>query len=285
MQLKVNSCFWLLLAGFWLMHCPAKAENLVPSGDFEDETLAGQWAPPDQVSQTKEDRVSGDSALCYKGQTWAVSPELAGVDPQQSYVLQVFMKDSKGDLTVLLGLQLFDENGEQISSFSVAPIPGTEAVLLKGASEGDKVLHVEGNPWEPIPQTATAVAFDAKEDLSDLPNPRTAAIERIVAGNAGSFEVNLSSPLAQSYPAGTRVRQHRYADFPVMSFEPGKDWEAHRFEIGGVSEPGNIEQGKFWHGTRYVRPAFAGLIRGAASMASEEPIELLVDDLSLIRVD
>lgn len=267
---------------------PVQAESMVPSGDFEDEALAQQWARPGFVSQTQEESVTGDSSLRFHRMTWATAPELVQIDPQQSFVLRVFSKEPTVKLAseyhpidLYIGLRLFDENQKSIGAYDVAPIPDTETVLAQKVSEGDTTLHLKGAPWKGTYAVPTAVAFDAKEDLSDLPNHQTVEIKDISAGNGkGEFEVSLGSPLEMSFPIGTRVRRHRYADFPVFTAKPGPDWEEHIFSVGGVSEPGVIEKGKFWYGTCYVRPSIGVLFPRDESVNSETPLDLLIDDVT-----
>jgi hypothetical protein len=293
MKIGINFPFQFLLAGFWLTQlCPAVAENLVPSGDFENPASAIQWARPDMAIRTEEEHATGIASLRFRTRSWATSPELVEVDPERSYVLRVFIKEAKQKeasgshpLTVFVGLRLLDENEKELSPYSVSAVPNTDAILSRDASEGDKVLHIEGNLWKNVPKGLNAIVFDAKEDRSDIPNNQSAGIAEITAGNGGAFEVHLKGKLSKGYPAGTRVRQHRYADFPVIKVAPEANWEAHVHEIGSVSRLGVIEAGKFWPGVRYVRPSIGVFILDAPSVPSSQPVDLLIDDVTFTCVD
>jgi len=292
LKAQISPILPLLVVGV-LMFGPtlAWAENLVPSGDFEDYALAGQWAPANVAGPTEEEHVTGASSLRLKQRGWITAPERVLIDPKQSYVLRAFIKEPSVKLNekycalgVQIGLRIYDENQEQIGPFAVAPIVGTDATLAQEASKGDNILHLKGPQWEKMSKrTVTAVAFDAKDDLTDLPNAHTAAIEEVTAGTDGSFEVHLHQPLEEDHPAGTRVRQHSYTDLPLVSVEPGLEWAEHDFEIGGESEAGIIERGRFWHGTRFISPTIIG--SPISPDGPQDEIELLLDDVSFTRAN
>ncbi len=283
---------WLLVAGISLLPVGLVwGENLVPSGNFDEADEGNRWTSAHVGNQTFEECVTGGASFRFQHCGWVTSPELVEIDPHKNYVLRLFVKvpsekQQAENLPVELaiGLRFYNEQGEAFSPLAVAAIPNTATVLAGDASKGDKVIRLHGSKWEDVPKGATAIAFGAEEDFSDLPNDRTANIELITAADPG-FEVHLYKPLERDYSAGTPVRQHRYADFPTVSAEPGEEWAEHVLEIGGVSEPGVVEKGKFWHGVRHVRPSIGAAIRDAATMASDKPIEVLIDDVTFTQVE
>ncbi len=263
------------------------AENLVPSGDFEDVVLAKEWGPENLVTLTDDESRGGSMALRFIHPGWANSPEIVPVDPLQTYQLHAFIKEPEVQmnpdyvpLRVFIGLRLLDENQEQIPPFAVRAVLNSETTLARDAGQGDTKLYLEGTPWEA--GVHPGIAFDIQDDFRDIPNFNSIGIIRIRPEQEG-FSIDLQQPLPFAYPAGTRVRQHRYADFPVLTAEPGAAWDAQLLEIGGQSEPGRVEPAKFWPGTRYVRVSIAPSAR-ETGLDPGTVVDLLVDDVSLIQL-
>jgi hypothetical protein len=285
--MKTRNLFalWVLLGGLCGLSGAGAAGNLLPSGDFEDEEAAKKWGDAHLVAPSGEENHTGGWCLRFVGQTWGTAPDPVEIDPEQSYELRAFIKEPGVrvhseliPMETYIGLRLLDKNQEQISPWAVLSVPHTETTLAKEAAVGDTVLRLAGTPWESVPQPA--IAFDIKDDFSDIPNATAVPLTEI-RPSEGGFEVQLATPLATAYPAGTKVRQHRWADFPVLIAEPGAEWQEKVMEIGGVSMPGTAEMSKFWPGTRYVRVSIAPIAKQGAGYGT--PVELLLDDVSFIQ--
>ncbi len=277
--------FSLLLACLASPQNTRASENLVPSGDFESET----WGEPQVAKQEPEEKNSGDHSLRLTYSAWVLSPEFVEIDPGGIYRLSASFKRPEvvesetppEKATFQLALWMYDADENLINGMGVHPVEGTETRLTADAAEGSQEIWVEGEPWQRKTVMAglpyDAIAFEVRDDYSDLPNPASYMVESIQAADNGSA-IRLRKPLTQSYPAGTLVRQHQHAEVPQVNGEATREWTEHSLEVSGVSEPGRIAADKFWPGTKKIRTA----IRAGSGGASSET-QLLVDDVTLVE--
>lgn len=83
---------------------------------------------------------------------------------------------------------------------------GSETTLAAPVKKGDKIVRIkDGSKW--IAKYG-AIAFNVKEDLSDLPNPDVIRLTGLKKVNK-IWEASLRTPAPKAYPAGTAVRNHR----------------------------------------------------------------------------
>lgn len=136
----------------------------------------------------------------------------------------------------------------------------TQTTLARPCSKSDTVIFVNAarELWQPTAKSA--VAFDVKNDLSDLPNfnvssPGITAVEK--AGNA--YKVTLAAPCGFDYPAGTAVRLHSVRDL-VSEFTIKAEDKNIRHSMLNIVIPQNYRA--FWYsctrnylypGTRFIR--------------------------------
>jgi hypothetical protein len=98
------------------------------------------------------------------------------------------------------------KDGKVLAATPQNAYPGTQTVLAAAAKKGDKVVKIkDGAKW--VEQWGN-IAFNAKADLSDLPNFDYVPFSA-VKKNGSVWEVTLKSPLTKDYPAGTAVREQR----------------------------------------------------------------------------
>lgn len=123
------------------------------------------------------------------------------VDPQKTYLLKgSFRNLSQEQIRVYLGFVPLDSNGKEILDRHVNCAKGTETELAEAVKAGDTTIKLK-NDWPKIGKN-WQIAFNAKDDLSDLPNRDLSPLVDSANGN----EVKLSGPLPKAYPAGTKIR-------------------------------------------------------------------------------
>lgn len=118
----------------------------------------------------------------------------------------------QGRATLYFGITPFTADGQEIIHAAVATAePQLITTLAADAKKGDKVLILNNAAnWKFLAHGR--LAFNAREDRSDLPNMDLSPffdMNNIKVREDGSVEVALKQPLAKDYPAGTKVRQHR----------------------------------------------------------------------------
>ena len=127
----------------------------------------------------------------------------------------------------VVSLDVLDAKGIRIVGAHIFPIKTTETELAADVKKGDKTLKIkDASQWQNLPlKRGTMVAFNVREDLSDLPN-RT--VSGLIDSVSPEGEVTLRVPLRVGYPAGTRVRVHRdIGSFGIGSTyrKAGEEWQ------------------------------------------------------------
>lgn len=149
-----------------------------------------------------------DGVFTVKGKAQLQTTETFTVDPEKTYKITVSARSvSTPGTTVMPVIMQYDRNGRLISTGSVDVIGGTYTKLLAPVKRGDKSLLVENAAlW--IRKRLLVIAFNAKDDYSDLPNHALAwnTITGIEESN-GACRVILAQPIQFAVKPGA-VRLH-----------------------------------------------------------------------------
>lgn len=173
------------------------------------------------------------------------------IDPTKTYEIRAFLKtaDPGGKLKGGFMLRYFDAQKREIPFVGVWSMVGTETALTKDVPKDTPVSDVMPDDWRTPPPWLYAVAFDAKKDLSDLPNFTT-------------YLRGKDRRLPRAFPAGTIIRLHRYLDTPcvsgmivpvrtkyflTVSGEAERDAPNEKTNINGNYIP------KFWNGVKFIK--------------------------------
>jgi hypothetical protein len=139
------------------------------------------------------------------------------VDPKKKYCLsgkfklQTPIPSKPGKLK--FGIQTFDKYKRPILSEQTTTINNSTSTLLAAAEYGQRSVKIANNKkWILVPNFSY-IAFNAKDDYSDVPNRSVVAIAAIE--KKGNFtEIVLKEPLREFFPAKSQVRLHqRLASF------------------------------------------------------------------------
>ncbi len=138
---------------------------------------------------------------------------------------------------------LCDKTRKFFPAMSYLVAPGeTMTQLVQPTTEKQNVIIVKNNPkWlELYKKGFGVVAFNAKQDLSDLPNSKFSTKITDITPDGENLKVTFEKSLYEEFPAGTNVRLHKSSGF-YKSLEhmcPNKEWR----RIGGIIEaPANVE--------------------------------------------
>ena len=255
-------------------------DNLLNGGDGEDEGLLKKWTgAPSQRNSTE--KKSGDASIQLWDINWLFSPDLIPVDTSKTYELKAQIKTAKDKKPTqgLLGVRYYNADKMELSALSVCPVKGAITTLAAAAKKGDKSVIIPGDAAWTV-GSLFGVAFNAADDLSDLPN--LSAVRMVdMKKKDGTLEVILKSPLEKDYPAGTKVRQQRYIDFTGMEFTTTDDWKELTLKLSGQNEPGSAPvKNQMWLGTKYIRIAIFSNMSGKA----DNSVAVLFDDISFSEV-
>ena len=132
-----------------------------------------------------------------KGKTYVISGEFRLVEPPAK-------------ATIYFGFIPYTETGREIPYYAVTTVSKSVASLAKDVNAGDNsIVLKDAEKWKI--NTLGRIVFNAKEDLSDLPNfDFSPALEskQVKVNTDGTIEIPVKKPFAKAYPAGTVVRQH-----------------------------------------------------------------------------
>ena len=207
--------------------------------------------------------MAGDGVLRSVIPGGVVEGKTFAVDPKRKIRLSGEFragKNSGGKIDgVLFGFVPYDAGGRQIVPEAVRPVNTGIFTLVQEVKAGDRILKIKGDP-KIINTAHIVVAFDAKGDLSDLPNyqlsPRLDPKSVQVA--EGVITVALQEPMQFGRPAGTPVRFHSLDAMHIYTcgkIVPTEQWQTFSGEISGVAVRG-VPRDQWWHGTKSAAPMF-----------------------------
>ena len=183
--------------------CPPWGQRLRGFYDSEDAV--------DSIGGTKviADAGNGQKAYLVTGKKKIFSKEKFKIDPEKYYVASVRVKASGNKPSyAYLGIAPFTKEDKFISSGTVSSVRGTFTRLAASCKASDTVIKIaDGSKWKK--GKTFFVAFNAREDESDLPNfTHTPGIITNIEQKNGVYNITLSKPTGKDYPAGTGIREH-----------------------------------------------------------------------------
>ncbi|MBO4512113.1 MAG: hypothetical protein J5746_05060, partial [Victivallales bacterium] len=155
-----------------------------------------------------------------------------------------------------IGFQCYDKNGALIPCHSVKNVPGTFSSVVAEAQKGATTLLVaDAVKWNL--QAGRIVAFDAKEDFSDLPNRRYHYTVNSVTQESEAWKVEFNKPLPWNVAAGTKVRLHCDGTYmlPIGYRMISSEWRKWYVRITGQNHE-DSSHNQFWPGTAFVKLFF-----------------------------
>lgn len=159
-----------------------------------------------------------DDFLGIRGYVQIHSKRSFEIDPDAEYEISGTFRSPAKQLKVRnfeCGFIMIDEEGKQIPCTSYSNHPESITTLAADVKVGDKIIKIKKAPrW-----TGKFIAFDVKEDLSDLPNPAYHYTKRVEQD--GNYILTLRKPMKKAYKAGTKVRCHGQ----------NKLWTLNRFKV------------------------------------------------------
>jgi hypothetical protein len=191
---KVLSAFAFLL----LFSVSGNEANLLKNGDFSrykvnwvtNGTVKEEGKTGVLIQSAKNNRAFSRQPIEFdmKKDTFAVSAEISANKPVQVYI----------------GLIPVDKNWQEINFRNTGTVPGTFTELAEQLTKNADTAVLKKN----IAFKKTGyIAFNAKEDNSDLPNFDLERFKSISNVN-GKTVVKFFRPIKRSYPAGSKVRCH-----------------------------------------------------------------------------
>ena len=188
----------------------------------------------------KSDRIQKkDGLLTVQGRLAMCGPKFK-VDPAKTYTLSLEAAAqgvaNNGKTQVFAGFQVFDEKGREIRPHHISPVTGV-LYLAEDTKPGTNTVKVKGNLAKLKASSAYHIVFDAKEDLSDLPNWNIfgSSINKVEKKNDTAV-ITFRYPIKRTVKAGTQVRVHATGGylFCAGASTVGKDWQLMQGSIKGI---------------------------------------------------
>ena len=192
---------------------------------------------------------SMDEYLSINGWVNIITKRSFAVDPEAEYEISGMFRTpaDQAKLTYFdLGFSPVDADGVIIDGTAVLCKTDSLSVLAEDAKSGTKSIRIKKAPnWF----TNGFIAFNAKEDLSDLPN-RESAWFRKPKVQGDSIILPLVKPLKKSYAAGTKVRCHGQGALWTVchGYRAPKEWTKFSGRIKGMAKIGG-KNNMWWPGT------------------------------------
>ena len=255
--------------------------NLVKNGDAESGTLDNWTGFAKVVSTTPH---GGRHCFLAKGSTVVRSNEFIPVDPTKTYMLSGWFRAAGSEPSIVfLGYAPYDPDKNWIQPANVLVIPGSETQLSQAASAKDTVVRIANGSWW-VPGNWNCIAFDVDDSrgYSDLPNRKLTSFNILKLDNRGDhWNVQLKSPCGQTYPAGTKVREHQAGGSYIYNAAAARStpahWTKYTGTIRGVAECG-APADRWWHGTKFAQIVIL------LNYGQREDVGVLVDDITMRQV-
>lgn len=207
------------------------------------------------------------------------SPRLWKIDPAKVCRLTFeyrMLPDGKPG-KIRAAFRLFDQKKREIRPYHVIIRTPSIASVAETVRAGSRTIRLNGcDRWKR--QSHFALAFQARPDLSDLPNFNT--FESFTADfkkEGGTCTITFKKPFPSEIPAGTLVREHRYGgEFCPWEGVTSAQWKKAEVELCGLAREGHDRNLLSWQpGTAFAAPGFVctngGEIRNVSVRFVDKP--------------
>ena len=263
----LKSFLSLLAAGAILSNINAESKELIVDQNNPEKWTGKVEFAPDHA------RNNGPCFVLYGPYpTPLIYNQYIPIDPGKSYTFKVKFRtlDAALPASGYMGFELYDAKKRKITYRNVVSVD----LKLSEVISAKKVKKLQ-------------VAFNAKEDFSDIPNfDISPAIKNAEKDENGNLRLELVRPLTKDYPAGTTLRFHSPYGAPMyylasgwMPAGEGKECTA---VLNGIFDKSGAPNNKFWKGTVYARP-FVWF--GNWNRRPQKGAKLLVDGFSLVETE
>lgn len=226
----------------------------------------GQW-------DKKARPVAGDPeamSISHKIVIFSMATPYIPVDPAKKYRLSGKFRLAKplaakpGKLK--FGIQTYDQNKRPVLGAHTTVINRTATTLVSAAEYGKRTVTIaDGKGWRIVPNFSH-IAFNVKDDFSDLPNRNVVAVTSVKLLPDGKAELQLKEPLREFYPAGSKVRMHHQLSAFLYGGALNQALTEEFQEFSGVftGEQRGMSHSSFRQGTAFIQVVV--MLEGAGTL-------------------
>ena len=238
--MKIGSLFAVFLVA---------ASSLLPAEEVLSCFTNASWVTPHWRTFS-----AMDEFLEIEGWVHIVSKRSFEVNPEDEYELTGSFR-TPGDQKELTRLEFgfipIDADEKIISPETVLNYGGPLYTLASNAKAGDTsaVIKTSGKIRNP-----EYLAFNAKADFSDLPNPEVYQCAGM-AEEGKEFRISLKKPLKKDYAQGTMMRRHLSGRLwtGCRGKKAGREWTLFSGRIKGIGKQGTRSVNQWWPGTERAK--------------------------------
>lgn len=181
-------------------------EKVLLKWDSEVQALKKEWK-----GEVKYRNIDGKLCGVVSNTTNILSKKLIMIEAGKKYILSGNFKSLGSKASkVSFGFKSFDKNKHYFNAINANVIAETMTTLTKECKKGDKIVLIKANKnWSTFnksPSHPYGIAFNARDDFSDLPNYEIAYKVIKLIRKDGNMELHLSTGVKKSYPTGTKIR-------------------------------------------------------------------------------
>lgn len=220
-----------------------------------------EYNTPEDWEKKAVIEVLPDGVLEFTGKQDITTAKSFKVDPRKKVTLSFEIRATEDsiDTMVYAGFQQQDSDRIILEPVYVRQEIGSLTTLTEDAKAGATKLKIrKPTRWIKPVYRGYNIVFDAKDDLSDLPN--TSGIPLVAETDLpdGIVEITLKKPLPKDYPAGSQARFHIGGPYMYSALDAQKlssEWIKVSCTITGT-DPAAMDFKKWWIGTKYAKLLF-----------------------------
>lgn len=240
----------VVVAALFMSGRAIAGEDFLVKWNADVKTLKEEWS-----GRIKFENI--DDKLCgvIDNKNYIYSKKFIPIEAGVKYTLSGTFK-SLGDEAsrVYYGFLTYDKKKRFIHAYNSNSMLGTATTLAQECKKGDKAVVIKANKKWKINH---AIAFNAKDDFSDLPNREIIYKITKIIPKGDNMELQLSVAVKKAYPTETKIRMHSkaygtYLYTTISGSRIPKTWKI--FSNSAVlAKPGQMSHQFFRPGTAFVK--------------------------------
>lgn len=209
--------------------------------------------------------------------------DMIPIDTAKNYQLSGKIRtgsDSQEKMLIYAGFGTFAKDKREIQSPFIIAVKAPMTEVAETAAKGAKTIKLKDTSAWKIPNQFYCLAFNAKPDMSDLPNFDIVEVDNANTDTAANV-ISLKRPLYKEIAAGTPVRLHRYGGTFLYTMVGGKtltpEWQEFSGKISGV-KLGEQSNNHWRPGTVFAKPMIMTITKENAPKIQFKDLKLEVLD-------
>ena len=226
----------------------AAAGSVLIGAEVIDLTNKDLWLPMKNVEFSEGKMVNNGRAMFR-------SKKLIAIDPAKKYTFKMTIAapEAQKSSYMLWGLFPANAKGQLLTARTLQSYPGTFTTVVEAAPKGATAVKVkDGSKWSK--STSGLIAFDAKEDNSDIPTGKIIPCSvKDIKKEGDVWVLTLRKPLTRALAANAAIRQHSDGGYYYFGARMiGKNPVTAKTTVTGQAPHGHYTTKGFHPGMKYA---------------------------------